>query len=385
MASEAHSSTQKSSQTTIAAPQPLVSLQRGAQRPPQDLPNLMSHLKPSTSPSPILALPSAGPSKPSSTTPVVIEAQSTRHADLLAELGIKVRDFAYESKLPPVQPYRVRQIQPWLRPLKRTRRDGEEVDDVFQENVRIETAEGSSSRRSRLKREGTEADITQLRRPHNLGYFVNSCDHHSEYSPSYQSQSQPSNHSQLFPSPPVPDPYDVTPPVTPNGSIVWPDTIINNEIPRLQLDTESQASDVVLLTSPLDMSEPKPEFPDPTGTGLVGTLTPMSSLSSVGSDVPPEVLDSFTLSRSPTVSPTPTEPATPPPSSRYQLRRRPIPHNPLKSDLLHSKTLYKAVYPLHRPGSYPMQASHSKAKASLRRVAPTHGSPSNCDETMIVR
>ncbi|KAG6880152.1 hypothetical protein C0992_004604 [Termitomyces sp. T32_za158] len=347
----------------------------------------MSHLKPSTSPSPFLVLPSAGPSKPSSTAPFAIEPQSRKHADVLAELGIKVRDFAYESKLPPVQPYRVRQIQPGLRSLKRNR-DGEVVD-VLQDN--IETAEGSLSRRSKLKREGTEADITQPRRPQNFGYSVNIRDFHTKCSSSSQSLSQFQPEKFLQPSP---DPYDVTPTVTPNGSLIWPDTVTSTDIPAFQLDTESQASDPALLTLRLlGMSRPESEPSDPTGTGLVGKLTPMSSLSSVGSDVPPKPLDPKTsneFSRSPTASPTPREPATPsPPTLRYRLRRRHIPlssQSPTKSRSFEPKTMYKeAAYPLPHSGAYSMQSSHSKSKAPLGRVAPTHGSPSNCDETMIVR
>lgn len=359
MVSDTPNSTQQPAQANIAAPQPLVSLQRGVQRPPQDLPNLMSHHKPSTSTSPLFALSRARPPKPSSTAPVAIEPQSKKHAEVLAELGIKVRDFAYESKLPPVQPYRVRQVQPGLRPLKRTRRDGGEVDDVSQDT---EAAEGDSPRRSKLRR--TESEIT---RPQTFGFFLSFNDRHPKYIALCQSQSQSQPAADSSESQPLDsqnlDPYDVTPTVTPNGSLIWPDVVTSTDIPALQLDTEPQANDSVLLA--YSQPGPEPEPSDSTGTGLVGILTPMSSLSSVGSDVPPNPLDSWStnaLSPSPPVSPIPSKLATPP-SSHYQLRRRPTsPQSPTKSGLHGRKTTYKAAYPLPRPGV----SSHSKAK-------PTHG------------
>ncbi|KAH0587849.1 hypothetical protein H2248_006604 [Termitomyces sp. 'cryptogamus'] len=349
---------------TIAAPQPL----------------------PPSTPSPLL-VPPIPFSKPPSTAPVDIDPQSQAHADLLAELGIKVRDFAYESKLPPVQPYRVRQIQPGPRPLKRSRKDGEE--DV---STAIETAEGSLSRKSKLKREDTEPDVTQHqpRRPRTLGFFNVRCDPDAN-----PSQSQPAEYSQLnnfSQSQPLDsqdsDPYVVTPTVTPNGSLQWPDATIS-EIPASQLDTVSQANDPELFTySQLGMSEAETEYPDTTGTGLVGILTPMSSLSSLASDVLPRFSNPFdsqpsnTYSRSSTASPSPQQSATQ--TSRYQLRRRPIPHSPqspTKTGIRDRKSMYKAAYPLPRNMPYSMQS----ANAPLDRVIRNRGSSGNHDETMIVQ
>ncbi|KAG6903409.1 hypothetical protein C0995_005432 [Termitomyces sp. Mi166 len=278
------------------------------------------HLKPSASPSPHLVPPSAGPS---SKPPM---DQSQTHGDLLAQLGIKVRDFAYESKLPPVPSYRVRQIQPGPRPLKRTRTDGE-VDDVFQDNNRTEAAEGNSSRKSKLKREDTEPDVTQHQpRPSRALGFLNIHDLYRDPDvlPLSQSQSQPAKYSQPSDFSPYRsdsqelEPYVVTPVVTPNGSLQWPDVITISDIPASQLDTESQANDPLLLTysqlgmpesietesGPSTEPEPKTEPSDTTGTGPS---------------------DSWTLnahSRSSTPSPSPQRPSTT--TSRYQLRKRPI-------------------------------------------------------------
>ncbi|KAG6910962.1 hypothetical protein DXG01_006016 [Tephrocybe rancida] len=418
---------QKAAQT-IAAPLPLVSLQRGAQHHLQEFPNIMPLPKSSTSQSSLLAPPRAGPSskpisKPASTAPVDIDPQSQVHADTLAKLGIKVRDFAYESKLPPVQPYRVRQIQPGPRPLKRNRRDGEEnEDDVFQDNSRTGPSEGSSSKRSKLEREDTEPDITQQQsRPTRARGFMNLNEYEPQTPPWFQSQppelSQPSGLSQppqILLDSQDSEPYVVTPIVTPNGSLQWPDVGTTSDITASQLDTESQANDPILLTySQLGMPEPdsqleqpEPEFLDTTGTGLVGKLTPMSSLSSVGSDASAPEPRPFAsrasnsastsrdspLSRSSTSSPPSQKPLTPPvPTSRYQLRRRPIPpspQSPTKIPTHNRRKMYNAAHPLSRTVPYSMQSSHSKAKTSSTphsRLVRSRGGPSNRDEAMVVR
>ncbi|KAG6821504.1 hypothetical protein H0H93_000012 [Arthromyces matolae] len=350
----------------------------------------------STSSSSQLAPPIAGPSsKPISTAPVDIDPQSQGHSNLLVELGIKVRDFAYESKLPPVQPYRVRQYQPGSRSLKRTRQE----DDVFQDNT---SAIPTSSKRSTLVREDTEPDVSQheppFKRARGFAHVRSLARqpaappwHHSKTPPmefprqieiESQSQSQPPLILESQDS----EPYVVTPIVTPNGSLQWPDIGTTSDIPVSQLDSESQATDPVLLSfSQLGMPDPEPEPQgeerDTTGTGLVGKLTPMSSLSSIGSDVPPLTNPLSALApihasyRIPTSSPTPPKNVTPPiPASRYQLRRRPLPPSP--------KTPTKAGNATRNHNMY--SSAYSRGKASRGREVRTHrGGASN--ETMIVR
>ncbi|KAG6817863.1 hypothetical protein H0H87_001695 [Tephrocybe sp. NHM501043] len=404
---------QKAIEPRIVAPLARVSLQPGVQPTRETFSNIMSPLKRSTAQS-SLALPRAGPSfKPASTAPVDIDPQDERHAVLLAELGIKVRDFAYESKLPPVQPYRVRQIQPGPRPLKRVTRDGgADEEDIFQTSSK---AEASSLKKPRLEREDTEPDMTQHQvNPARARGFVN-INNYVPQTPSC-SQSQPPWFSQPSSQPlesQESEPYVVTPIVTPNGSYQWPEVNTTSDVPASQLDTESQSNDPLLLTySQFGMVEPESqpdiqvseaEVMDTTGTGLVGKLTPMSSLSSIGSDAPASPLplvprtSNFAISGrdSPltsffTSSASHTRPTTPPaPASRYQLRRRPIPPSPQSPTKTGTRRkMYNAAHPLSHT-TYPQQVPHSKGKASSlsrARVMRSHGGPSSHrDETMVVR
>jgi hypothetical protein len=88
--------------------------------------------------------------RPSSQQPTVETLQS---------LGIKVRDFAYESTLPPIAPVpRVpRQTQPSARSLKRTRGDWEEEDGAL-----------SHSSRLQFGREATNAGMQASSKPESL-------------------------------------------------------------------------------------------------------------------------------------------------------------------------------------------------------------------------
>ena len=85
--------------------------------------------------------------KPPNTIPASSEVQPSAlrlaasqqpTVEMLQSLGIKVRDFAYESTLPPIAPIpRVpRQIQPSARPLKRTSREWEEEHGVSSRSPR---------------------------------------------------------------------------------------------------------------------------------------------------------------------------------------------------------------------------------------------------------
>ncbi|KAG6830332.1 hypothetical protein H0H92_001267 [Tricholoma furcatifolium] len=266
-----------------------------------------------------LPQPIAGPS----TTPLDIDPQSPSHAQLLAELGIKVRDFAYESKLPPLQPYRVRQLQPALRTLKRARGDGEDEGTT-------------SSKKSKLEREDTEPVIVQPEtytypiRPRFLPFNEARLPAFSLQQSQFVDFSQPSGSSQPLPALIVESQdsdYVATPLVTPDSSL-QDIAVTANDTPSSQLDTESQATDPVLLSySQLNMPdpEPDPDVPDTSGTGLLGKLTPMSSLSSIGSDAPVSPRLTSNLGLSPHDSLPPKTTAIPPIStSRYQLRTRPI-------------------------------------------------------------
>lgn len=111
---------------------------------------VMSSLKP---PNIILASSNVQPS-------VMRQAASQQPTvEMLQSLGIQVRDFAYESTLPPIAsiPRVPRQIQPSARPLKRTSRDWEEEH-------------GASSRPShpQFGREATNACTVTDRKPNSL-------------------------------------------------------------------------------------------------------------------------------------------------------------------------------------------------------------------------
>lgn len=71
-----------------------------------------------------------------------------RNAAVLAELGIKVRDFAYESKLPPIRsvPYvPVQTIRPRASPLKRKRDDEEPEDDYEGQTLYFDAERGGTT------------------------------------------------------------------------------------------------------------------------------------------------------------------------------------------------------------------------------------------------
>lgn len=97
---------------------------------------------------------------PSDVQPQVLRPSSQQPTvETLQSLGIKVRDFAYESTLPPIAPIpRVpRQTQPSARPLKRTRGDLEEEDRM-----------PSHSSRPQFGCEATNAGIQASSKPESL-------------------------------------------------------------------------------------------------------------------------------------------------------------------------------------------------------------------------
>ncbi|KAG2155037.1 uncharacterized protein EDB93DRAFT_130495 [Suillus bovinus] len=115
---------------------------------------------------PELDLPSQVTNPPNFTVPSNVQPQVLRPSsqqptvETLRSLGIKVRDFAYESTLPPIAPIpRVpRQTQPSARPLKRTRGDWEEEED----------GAPSHSSRPQFGREATNAGMQASSKPESL-------------------------------------------------------------------------------------------------------------------------------------------------------------------------------------------------------------------------
>lgn len=114
---------------------------------------------------PELDLPSQVTNPPNITAPSDVKLPFLRPSsqqptvEILQSLGIKVRDFAYESTLPPIAPIpRVpRQTQPSARPLKRSRGDREE-----------EEGESSRSSRPQFGREATNAGVQSSSKPESL-------------------------------------------------------------------------------------------------------------------------------------------------------------------------------------------------------------------------
>ncbi|KAF9054967.1 hypothetical protein BDZ89DRAFT_1330 [Hymenopellis radicata] len=220
----------------------------------------------------------------------------------LAHMGIKVRDFAYESKLPPIQPYRRPQVQP-ASPRRLARKQGTD-QDVGQaaaklERVVTEPVDESSQSRREPAYGNMDVDFQPLMMPAEI----------TQDDDWYIPQSQPP----LIDSQES-DPYVDTPLVTPNGSLQWiRDT---TSIPASQLDTESQQPAPEMLSfAQLGFSQPDDDGMDvdlaPALTrrndSRLSPLTPLSSLSSMST---------------PHSSPSPPPEV---PSPRYNLRKRPSP------------------------------------------------------------
>ncbi|KAJ3766980.1 hypothetical protein FB446DRAFT_822913 [Lentinula raphanica] len=172
----------------------------------------------------------------------------------LAQFGVKVRDFAYESKLPPVRPYvrpkspppqlpfpQQRQPTPpshrlWLAKLAAVRGGGGLGGDIGDEGLfGITTPDvGSSMSLSGLTRQRVVQGFDELEQSQQSNYSSSSHSHSLpplEYITSRESE-----------------PYIDTPVVTPNGSLQWKDI---NRIPINQLDDAARISAI-------DVAEPKP-------------------------------------------------------------------------------------------------------------------------------
>jgi hypothetical protein len=331
--------------------------------------------------------------KPSSTAAQARESQQPDVATL-ASYGIKVRDFAYESTLPPVKPVHLlpRQIQPGLRPLKRIR--GGEVEDEFSQPTAGSAGEGegSSSKKSKLERTVTEPALLPGIPPTRERGFVNLDDYDLATDSqliinSQQSDLPESQPPALYFESQDSEPYIDTPFVTPNGSLQWP-VADNSAIPASQLDTASQEATLeplsysqlgfsqvdessqqqVSRTSSSVLSDP-PTSPIPCPPDhLPGPSTRAPSSPS------PLRFPATTLPRSSNPSPESHSPsASPiPPIPRYYLRKRTVvkpPPSPTKS----APRTRRAVLPKHltvRPMACSIQSSHSRANPHI-----TNGSP----------
>ena len=310
---------------------------------------------------------------------------------MLASLGIKVRDYAYESKLPPIPPvYRhPRQIQPAVvrTTLKRQGTESGEDDFFSQSSSQPETSQ------KRLERTSTEpvilpgpelTDIDDYEYDGGLHIDSQQPDVHPE------SQQMPSS---IFESQKS-EPYVDTPLVTPKGSLQWPapDT---SDIPTSQLDIESQTMAPELASNlPLSFSQIS-DTSSSTKRSVTPTASPLASALSLAS-INDDLSSSKTITsaplrlphgkaaagsdkRSQTVDPTPDVDAPTTPrvlAMRYHLRKRPVapssPFSPTKpSSSLRSLRSRGAVTPSTRPHCASIQSSHSRAKPKGESSSPS--------------
>ncbi|TFK68200.1 hypothetical protein BDN72DRAFT_689464 [Pluteus cervinus] len=282
-------------------------------------------------------LPLTGTGMPlSSTTPASSQppssqmrppSQQSRRSDqptseLLATYGVKVRDFAYESVLPPITPYNLhkRQIQPGLRPLKRQREEDVQDEDeslLFQES----SQRSESSKRAKLQRELTEPTVDS--QPPTRARGFEDLDEYNDDQAFIGSQqstwdaSQPPPH--YFMSQDA-NPYIDTPTVTPNGSLQWlPEPNMPPNLPFLPHPGPSTPKAPSLLHH---------EY----SRGFSTASSPLSEPPSSQPHVPPTKSSSSPLTYSKLdASPRPSHPppvlspvnaATSSATPRYQLRKR---------------------------------------------------------------
>ncbi|KAJ7284130.1 hypothetical protein C8J57DRAFT_754172 [Mycena rebaudengoi] len=269
--------------------------------------------------------------------------------EALVALGIRVRDFAYESTLPPIPPFRRQQIQPGAEtqqvqpggePRKRDRVvfDGGEpdADDPFvakkprrglgrtptEAVLEVDTDTGSGSRpsvaSSRLRRtQEQEPGYDDLRRA-NVRKAVDVLLGGSQPTDASQSQGYWQEYSQSQSqqySQDDDEPLIATPLVTPNGSLQWGDDgppVVRAHTPAI--DT---------TTGP----EQRPTTPTlSTTSALTRTLSSLSSpLSEPPSSLifpPPAITSSLPAASTSTSASIPASPG-PARTTRYQLRKRP--------------------------------------------------------------
>ena len=212
------------------------------------------------------------------------ESQLQFSPEVLARHGIKVRDFAYESNLPSIPSIpRVRQLSLAARPLKRTKRQNEQSDDVFANDagsqsqsdaanpfraslLELDGMTGGVPNESKpLERKSTEPVIIPVRQRQRPFRDVGYVDLSQHASSSQTVQKSPLN----TPTPvtPTPNRFRISPPTalsfpfptsfhglagesqgtvssidtplaTPKGSLTWP--TITSDVLASQLDGDSQ-------------------------------------------------------------------------------------------------------------------------------------------------
>ncbi|KAF8165563.1 hypothetical protein B0H34DRAFT_793936 [Crassisporium funariophilum] len=270
-------------------------------------------------------------------------------AATLGSMGIKVRDFAYESTLPPIRPIfrHPRQIQPGVvraNPLKRERTETED-DEPFSQ----QSQEDSQRDATKLERTSTEPAIvptTGNAPPARMRAFVNLEDfenHDYLHLSSQKSEAyleSPKN-SQMPPSTfdsQDSAPHIHTPLVTPNGSLQW--NITNIPVPTSPLDAKhqdklstpnsqrgiSQTSKPSQLNASPTPSSPLTPIPSSPSNFTPSSPTPISSTSYIQSTKQTSSLGKRRMDSSheiPHAAITPRILAT-----RYQLRKRPAPSSP---------------------------------------------------------
>lgn len=234
--------------------------------------------------------------------------------DDLSSLGVKVRDFAYESTLPPVQPYRryPRQDQPESGSLKRSREDAHQTSE--EQN---DAGPSDLLKKAKLGRTSTEPTVERGHHVRRGQYHPTSFLLQQAQSIAPQSQSQESqlSFSSLFPDsqsqnpesqfesqtgPPPSlqsqgsDTWLATPLVTPNGSLQWLKARNETDVHR----DEGNGNDVPPSPSP----QPSPP------SIAADRITPRSQSPAQSASLTPQ-------------TPPPDPPTTPTP--RYNFRSRP--------------------------------------------------------------
>lgn len=301
----------------------------------------------------------------------------------LASLGVKVRDFAYESTLPPVRPVYLhpRQIQPGIESLKRPRVEGEE-DDL---NVQGEI--GRDPKKTKVIRTLTEPvlDETSNSLPTRARGFTDINDYdpedeflgYSSQQAGYASTSQSQPPPQYFESQES-EPYVDTPLVTPNGSLHWKVTETSN-IPTSQMDTESQAI-VPEVLSYSQLGFPQDDSMDPsqqeeTRTNLSSPLSEIPSPSPMTSPSPLQRRKPPVPSSAPgshiSNSPQDALHVSTPPNTRYHLRKRmALTTQPSPTKVSRARTLRSPTTP-HRGTVSSIRASHAPSKSRNTASSPS--------------
>ena len=311
-----------------------------------------------------LDLQQRNPSKPIKASVKAASEQPT--VAMLASLGIKVRDFAYESKLPPIQPiYRhPRQIQPAVvrTALKRQWAELEEDDFFSQSNSQPETSQ------KKLERTSTEPAIPPAHDSTDID--DDECDSltDSQQANNYAgSQQMPLSVFESQGS----EPYVDTPLVTPKGSLQWPVADTSN-IPASQLDAESQSTALEPASHSSSLFSPKLSATSLNPSSLLASALSLASIDDLSPPRPPYGITTTDLDQQP-VDPTYDVHASTILTMRYHLRRRPVtPSSPTKPpSRLHNLRPRGTVISPSRPNCTSIQSSHSRTKPKSESSSPS--------------